>query len=272
MKNKKFNIIIGFILLSTIARGIGLEPMHNTEGGMLNNICISFQGKAFAAFYNPAVTIQEENTYITAGFYRPYNITGVTYSYLETFIPISSGNSLPLHISHLAAEHYGETNISTSLSKELFEGTAIGMRINTFNVSIENYGNYLSGSLDFAFISRIYDNFHLAAVTGNIFTVKNKDLNYGMDGYMIMEAAYDYNKTATIALQLNHNFNGSFGYGVAMLYNLNSNIALACGIKPEDETWSLGTTMQFSKINLLYALHFHPVLEETHSLGLRFSW
>ncbi len=271
MKQFKLKLLICFFLFSSVIFSIGLKPVHNTEGGILSGVCLSHLGNGYAAFYNPAVTPFLNNHNIMFGYYKPYQVPDIQYSSVESFIPV--GNlSIPVHFNMVMVNEYRESQLSFSYARKILDNAAIGIQLNSYQVWVSRYGNYFAGSMDLGFAAKLFPAVNVGMVVTNLFKFEEASVDMGIKPAMKMEVSYSPIPNSSMAFQVNQNFSNEFGYGFSINHKINKNFHIMLGLLPEDEIWSGGIHLSSNKLSLIYGLHFHPVLEETHLIGFNYSW
>ena len=152
------------------------------------------------------------------------------------------------------------------------DNISLGAQMNGYFVSVSRYGSYTGAGLDLGFAARLHPRLQTGVVVSNLFTYEEAGVKMDLKPAMKMEVSYYPVEKSSVSVQVNQNFFHGFGYGFSVFHRMNRSFTVNFGLQPVDDIWSGGFLLQLKKVSVLYGLHLHPVLEETHLIGFNFLW
>ena len=236
------------------------------------NSGVALSNDVFAIFNNPA-GLNQMNWREIGVFYSPApfgfkELENGFIAYNET-LPFGS---LSLGVMTYGFDLYKENRILLGFSRRVFNNLFLGLALNYHSVSIKNYGNksvfyfnlgglsYITPDIRWGFF--IY-NINRASFTDEddqIPTVINTGFSYNIIPELSINAA----------LEKDIRYTASLRFGID--YCITDNFALRSGFANEPSSFFAGIGINYSFINLDYALANHPDLGLTHQAGILISF
>jgi len=215
--------------------------------GLLNRNHIDFQ---YRNFYQ----LEGLNQFTLAGSFRIID--------LPLGIGINSfGNNL-----------YSELETSFIYSHKIVSSFYLGISLNTYWLSIKNYGSASSLGIDLAGYYIISRKLRAAFIVENINEPVIGQVKEKLPAAMTLAAAFKPIESVEVNMDLvkDNRFDFEFRFGVH--YKMNRWLGLACGFREQVNSFSGGFFIQKSQIIFSYALEYHQTLGNNHSVSIGYAF
>jgi hypothetical protein len=255
----------------------------------MSNAFVAIANDVWAAYYNPAGLAGIQDYQTGFAYQKPYNYSFFTSVFGSTIIPISTkygaagvsfesfgvkykGNTLNQeYVATLSHGFYLLNDIHTSLS--------VGYNLKYYHMDLgESIGGIELGSggtfgLDVGVQASIYKRTYLGLYVYNINTPKlGVDTAQDLPRRVVIGAAYRPYSGLTTAISMNKSIGyeteieGGFEFAIIKMLDLR----LGASSNPNRFTAGLGIKLEGFQFD--YGFRTHPVLAETHSFGLMYTW
>jgi hypothetical protein len=148
---------------------------------------------------------------------------------------------------------------------------AVGLSINIYNITIQNYDNINSFGLDLGFRLSLSDDWNVAGVIENI---NQPELNsYGEELPNRAQLGFEYRVTdqlySNVSIQKDAWFSPMILVGIE--YELSKYLRINSGFASSANLPTAGIGLNISNILIDYSVQHHFVLGPTHFVGIAFS-
>ncbi|MHA2100887.1 MAG: hypothetical protein ACW99A_19615 [Candidatus Kariarchaeaceae archaeon] len=238
----------------------------------LSHSDVALSNDVFSLFNNPSglsqINLREVGIYYSPA---PFGLSELSNGYVAYIEPFDFG-SVAIGGMTYGFDLYRESKISIGYSYNYEDKFFAGAAINIHTFSIQNYGN----------ASAFYFNFGgLAYITNEIrwgFSISN--LNRASIGNeddqipMVFATGFSYDLINTLSLNLGIDkdirYKPSIRFGIE--YDIIKYLSLRAGFQNEPSKYSAGIGINYSIVNLDYALFTHQDLGLTHQAGIIISF
>lgn len=238
----------------------------------LSHSDVALSNDVFSVFNNPSglsqINWREVGIYYSPA---PFGLTELANGYVAYLEPFDFG-SVAIGGMTYGFDLYRESRIVLGYSYNYDDKFFAGVAINVHTFSIQNYGN----------TSAVYFNFGgLAYITNQIrwgFSISN--LNRASIGNeddqipMVFSTGFSYDLLKALSLNLGINkdirYKPSVRFGIE--YDIIKYLSLRAGFQNEPSQYSAGIGINYSIVNLDYALFTHQDLGLTHQAGIIISF
>jgi len=238
----------------------------------LSHSDVALSNDVFSVFNNPSglsqINWREVGIYYSPA---PFGLTELANGYVAYLEPFDFG-SVAIGGMTYGFDLYRESRIVLGYSYNYDDKFFAGLAINVHTFSIQNYGN----------TSAVYFNFGgLAYITNQVrwgFSISN--LNRASIGNeddqipMVFSTGFSYDLLKTLSLNLGINkdirYKPSVRFGIE--YDIIKYLSLRAGFQNEPSQYSAGIGINYSIVNLDYALFTHQDLGLTHQAGIIISF
>jgi hypothetical protein len=266
---KRVTIIIVPILLVTNALA-QIEP--GARQISLSNSDVALSNDVFSLFNNPSslsqISWREVGVYYSPA---PFGLSELANGYVAYIEPFDFG-SVAIGGMTYGFDLYRESKIvlgySYNYENIFFAGTAINLH--TF--SIQNYGNTSAFYLNFGSLAYITNEIRWGFSISNInrASIGNEDDQIPI----VFATGFSYDLIKTLSLNLgiykDIRYKPSIRFGIE--YDIVKYFSLRVGFQNEPSKYSAGIGINYSIVNLDYALFTHQDLGLTHQAGIIISF
>jgi hypothetical protein len=259
-------LIIGYESVSQAQMMAGAKQISIANSG------VALSNDVFAIFNNPA-GLAQFNWRELGVFYSPApfgfkELSNACIAYVE---PLPN-SSLSFGAMTYGFELYKENRILLGYSYKIFNNFFLGLALNYHSVSIKNYGNKSVFYFNLGGLTYITTDIRWGFFIYNINRTSFVDEDDQIPA--VFNSGFSYNIISELSLNLavekDVRYNASIRFGID--YCIIENLSLRTGFSGEPSAFSAGIGINYSFINLDYAVVNHPDLGLTHQAGLIISF
>ena len=219
---------------------------------------------------NPALSVNAKSFYAGLNYFQLFNLKELTYSSGEATFCFK-GFGFGAGIQTFGADLYRENKISLNSSKTfLNRKLAIGLSVNIYNVSVQNYNSMNVFGLDLGFRFSLSENWQVAGVVENINQPK-------LNGYVEelpnrVQFGFEYRVTDQLYSNVSIQKDAWFDPGVlvGIEYNLSNSLGILSGFSSAANLPSGGFNLNILNIDISYSIQHHFELGPTHFIGIAY--
>lgn len=267
---KCFSIILIFLVLTQAHAAFDYPAISAHNAGLANsNLASTIALDGF--LINPALSVNVKSFYAGLDYFQLFNLKELTYSSGQAAFSFK-GFGFGAGIQTFGATLYRENKITLNSSKAFIDRKlAIGLSVNIYDVSIQNYNSINAFGLDLGFRFSISENWHIAGVVENINQPKlnghseelpNK-VQFGFE-YRVTDQLY-----SNVSIQKDAWFDPAVLVGVE--YNLSNSLGIISGFSSAANLPSGGINLNILNINISYSIQHHFELGPTHFIGIAYN-
>jgi hypothetical protein len=266
---KRLTYLIVPILISTTVLA-QIEP--GARQISLSHSDVALSNDVFSLFNNPSglsqITWREVGIYYSPS---PFGLSELSNGYVAYNEPFHFG-SVAIGGMTYGFDLYRESRIVIGYSYNYNDKFFAGVAINLHSFSIQNYGNASAVYLNFGGLAYITEQIRWGFSISNLnrASIGNEDDQIPM----IFSTGFSYDLINSISLNLGINkdirYKPSVRFGIE--YDIIKYISLRAGFQNEPSLYSAGIGINYSIVNLDYALFTHQDLGLTHQVGILISF
>jgi hypothetical protein len=259
-----FIVSITSKLLSQFNPGARQISLSNSDAALSNDV--------FTLFNNPA-GLAQMNWREGGIFYSPapFGFSELANGFFAYNEPFDFG-SIAIGGMTYGFDLYRENKILVGVSYNYLDRFFAGVAFNYHSVSIKNYGSDAAFYLNAGGLIYITDflrwGFYVSNLNRASFSRDDDQIPVTLLSGLSYDIIPDLSLNASVEKDLN--FNASFLAGID--YNLIEYFSVRTGFSSQPSKYSAGVGINYSFINLDYALISHPDLGLTHQAGLIFTF
>jgi len=267
---KILSITFVFLMLTRVYSAFDYPAISAHNAGLANsNLASTIVPDGF--LLNPALSVNAISFYAGLNYFQLFNLKELTYSSGQAALPLK-GFYFGLGIQTFGETLYRENKITLNSSKKLIDQKlAIGLSVNIYNISVQNYNNINTWGLDLGFRFSLSENWHVAGVVENINQPK---LNgYAEELPNRVQFGFEYRVASqlysNVSIQKDAWFDPAVLVGVE--YSLTNSLGILSGFSSAANLPSGGINLNILNINISYSIQHHFELGPTHFIGIAYN-
>ena len=285
----KYVILILFISINLVSAGAFDDRFPSARAAGMSNAVVAVTNDVWAAYYNPAGLASIQNYQTGFAYQKPYNYSFFTSVFGSAVIPISpsygaagvafesfgvkyKGNTLSQeYVATLSHGFYLLNDIHTSLS--------VGYNLKYYHMDL---GESISGielgaggtfGIDFGIQASVYKRTYLGLYVYNLNApTLGVDTAQDLPRRVVVGAAYKPYSGLTTAISMNKSVGYDTEIDGGFEFALIDMLDLRLGASTNPSRFTAGLGIKFESFQFDYGFRSHPVLAETHSFGLMYTW
>lgn len=267
---KCFSIILILFVLTRAHAAFDYPAISAHNAGLANsNLASTIVPDGF--LLNPALSVNAKSFYVGLNYFQLFNLKELTYSSGQAAFSFK-GFGFGAGIQTFGATLYRENKITLNSSKTFINTKlAIGLSINIYNISIQNYNNITAFGLDLGFRFSLSENWHVGGVIENL----NQPKLNGHSEELPHRVQFGFEYRVTNQLYSNVSIQKDAWFDPAVLvgieYNLSNSFGILSGFSSAANLPSGGISLNILKINIGYSVQHHFELGPTHFVGIAYN-
>jgi hypothetical protein len=267
---KILSITFLFLILTRVYAAFDYPAISAHNAGLANsNLASTIAPDGF--LLNPALSVNARSFYAGLNYFQLFNLKELTYSSGQAAFSFK-GFGFGAGIQTFGATLYRENRITLNSSKTILKNKlAVGLSVNIYNISVQNYSNINSFGLDLGFRFSLSENWHIAGVVENINQPKLNGhaeelpnrIQFGFE-YRVTDQLY-----SNVSIQKDAWFDPAVLVGVE--YNLSNSLGILSGFSSAASLPSGGISLNVLNINISYSIQHHFELGPTHFIGIAYN-
>jgi len=258
-----------FIICSFTAYSQFNFGASNASSAAVGNAATTHQ-TVFSAIDNQAgladlqslsVGITTKNSYLIEGLYSLSAAVG---------LPTKSG-TFGAGLQYRGFEGYTELKANLAYGKKLLENLSIGASINTYQLSIANYGNTTVVNAQIGLQATLGKGFLLGVSINNpIKTSLTEDGQSVLPTIISAGLRYQASKKATVFVEGEKNLTDAAIFKAGLQYEIATNFELMVGATSGVDAFTAGIGWQIAPLQIVFAGNYHTILGFSPTLSLSF--
>lgn len=259
-----------FLMLTRVYAAFDYPAISAHNAGLANsNLASTIAPDGF--LLNPALSVNAKSLYAGLNYFQLFNLKELTYSSGQaafSFREFGFGAG----IQSFGTTLYRENKITVNSSKAFInKKLAIGLSVNIYNISVQNYNSINAFGLDLGFRFSISEDWHVAGVVENINQPKLNGyaeelpnrLQFGFE-YRVADQLY-----SNISIQKDAWFDPAVLVGIE--YSLSNSLSILSGFSSAANLPSGGINLNILNVNISYSVQHHFELGPTHFIGIAYN-
>jgi hypothetical protein len=256
-------VLIKSIELFSAFENKGIGPRNIALG----NSTVAFFENLYAIYYNPAGIQHQKDmifSYSNCTYYGlkdiDHNIFIGSFRYGELSISLSTssyGNKL-----------YNEWHIAAGIAYTGLKNIKLGMSINKYQLSIQNYGSKSALGLNLGMIFLVQEYLSIGAAFFNINRPQISTENEIINSYISIGLSYCISQSLTLNTSVNKESILAEEYLFGLEYYLFKIMWIRFGAEINKKVFCTGIGLGRKYINIDYSLRWHPWLGNSHSISI----
>lgn len=267
---KIFCITFLVLILTHVYAAFDYPAISAHNAGLANsNLASTLSPDGF--LLNPALSVNAKSFYAGLNYFQLFNLKELTYSSGQVAFSFK-GFGFGAGIQTFGETLYRENKITLNSSKAfLKDKLAIGISVEIYNISIQNYNSINAFGADLGFRFSLSENWHVAGVVENINQPK---LNgYSEELPSRIQFGFEYRVTnqlySNVLIQKDAWFDPAVLVGVE--YDLSNSLGILSGFSSAANLPSGGINLNILNISISYSIQHHFELGPTHFIGIAYN-
>ena len=246
------------------------------KGSGASFMATSFAGIAspyidFASILNPAA-LQFKNSPELSFFYR-------------NFYGLNELNQVALHgnfsladfplgcaVSRFGNNLYSESQINLATSYALDESVAIGIAASFYFLDIKNYSSASSLGLSLALIYEINPDLFVTAVVNNFNEPEIGEVKEALPVSGTLAFSFQATEMVELLVDVYKEDRYDFEYRFAAALQVIKDLKIMAGFRERINSFSAGLEYNLAGTAFIYSADFHPTLNFSHAIGIRYAF
>lgn len=267
---KVLSFIFVFLTMTSANAAFDYTAISAHNAGLANsNLASTIASDGF--LINPSLSVNAKSFYGGLNYFQLFNLKELAYSGGQVAFYFK-GFGFGAGIQTFGATLYRENKIILNSSRAfLNQKLAVGLSVNIYNISIQNYNNINAFGLDLGFRLSLSENWNVAGAVENINQPKLNGyaeelpnrVQFGFE-YRVTEQLY-----SNVSIQKDAWFDPAVLVGVE--YNLSNSLGILSGFSSAANLPSGGISLNILNINIGYSIQHHFELGPTHFIGIAYN-
>lgn len=267
---KIFSLIIIFMTLTSAHAAFDYPAISAHSAGLANsNLASTRTPDAF--LINPALSVNVRSFYAGLNYFQLFNLSELAYSSGQAAFSFG-GFAFGAGIQTFGGILYRENKITFSSARHFInKKLAVGLSVNIYNISVQNYNSINAFGLDLGFRLALSENWHMAGVVENINQPK---LNgYAEELPNRAQFGFEYRVTDQLYSNVSIQKDGWFDpvVLVGVEYGLTNMLGIISGFSSAANLPSGGISLNIHNIHIDYSVQHHFELGPTHFIGIAYN-
>jgi len=264
------SIILVLVILPCAYAAFDYPAISAHNAGLANsNLASTIQPDAF--LLNPALSVNTHAFFAGLNYFQLFNLKELAYSSGQVAFSLK-GFGFGAGIQTFGATLYRENKITLNSSKIfLKDKLALGLSVNMYNISVQNYNSINAFGLDLGFRFSLSENWHVAGVVENI----NQPKLNGYSEELPSRVQFGFEYRVTDQLYSNLSIQKDAWLDPAVLvgveYSLSNSLGINSGFSSAANLPSGGINLNILNISISYSIQHHFELGPTHYIGIAYS-
>lgn len=177
--------------------------------------------------------------------------------------------SAGLMIADFGDNLYKERKFQLSYAMQLASSFSMGASFNFLQLSIPEYGQSFTPTVDLGIYTKVFPNIHLGAHVQNLFQANKGSVSY--PSTLSLGLHYEISDKVAAKLEVEKILDRKMSFKTALVYRPMPNFSAYVGVDAVRENLSLGLAYQFSGLKLAGAYTTGSTIGSSPSLNLRYS-
>ena len=269
---KSFSFICGIIMIGLICDSRAIKAaFEKREVGAasfaLGNATVALDHYLFASYYNPAALSKEKKFQIAFSLQNYFGIAGLNTIDLTTNFNLAQ-HPISLAINRFGNQNYQEIQVTAATRYDLIRDCVIGISVQYYILSIQNYGRDIAWGLNFSMLYKILSDLSIGAMVTNINQPVISSVHENLPQTMNIGFCYTPVRDIMILFEIfqDNRFTPDFRAGFS--YQVISILTIRAGIEDQTNMYCYGLGINMPWINFDYALQNHPDLGVSHIITI----
>lgn len=246
--NKFINVLLILIVINVSSSGqFSVSEIYgaktNAMGTCLTNLqgmqCIYGNIAGISDIKNFGMDFNVENRFQT------FNLSSVGFGIAKT---LGKSGTLGLTLKRFGISEYNELQAGINYARKLGSNFSIGLRLNMYNLVIEEYGNRIATNADVGVQYQLNDKFSIGFYVINPFPVKFTD-DINLPTIAFIGVKYSLTSNMMVLAELEKHFDYNYVIKAGLQLDLNDKLAIYGGFRNDLERfsdYSLGIKFDFN--------------------------
>jgi len=243
--------------------GARARAMGNTFTGIADDV--------YASYFNPGGLIQMENLQVTALHTKLFNMGELKMDYIAAAQPLPR-LAATLGVSWLrlgTSTLYSEQTFCLSIGRRVYRGMGFGINIKSLNSYIKNTPDAWGLSIDVGFFWKINSMFACGLMV--------KDVNSPMVNEEVPQTStigfsVRPSSRMIIGLDVTKKTNRQASLHIGQEFQISKNFAIRAGYQTDPQILTAGFGFHLYNWYIDYAFESHNVLDNTHTVAVKFDF
>ena len=283
-------IILMLLTFMAVAYSGAFDDRYPSPRAMaMSNAFVAVANDAWAPWYNPAGLAQIQNYQAGFAYQKPFSLSFFNTIFATGVVPINNKyGTVSVFFENFGVKYRGNdlnqeytAGISHGffLLSDIHTSLSVGYSIKYYHMKLsESVGGLDLGSggtlgFDAGIQASIYKRTYLGLYVYNLNAPTiGVDVAQELPRRVVIGAAYKPYTGLTTSIAVNKPIGLETQYEAGFEFQLLDMLSLRAGTSTQPSRFSAGLGIEFEGLNFDYAFQTHPVLSETHSFGLVYSW
>jgi hypothetical protein len=177
-----------------------------------------------------------------------------------------AGHPFSFAVNRFGNKHYQEIQLTAASRYEIVENCAIGISVQSYILSIHQYGQALAWGINFSVLYKLLPEVSIGALVTNLNQPLISAVRERLPQTMSLGLCYYPASSLMVSFEIFRDMRFSHEYRAGCSYQVISFLTVRAGIEDHLNIYSYGLGINMKKINFDYTLRNHPVLGISHIL------
>jgi hypothetical protein len=233
----------------------------------MGNALVALKQFPFALYYNPAALPSSGDIQIVFTYHNLYGFSDLNQVNVLSNFQIGR-YPFAMAIDRLGNRYYQEIQFTAGSKYNITSDCAIGVSAQLYILTIRNYGQKITGGINFSIFFNVLPEFSVGAMVTNVNQPKISQVQEKLPQTMNLGFCYYPFDALTVTAELFRDIRFEPEYRAGILYKITGSLDFRAGIEDKLDIYSFGLGIQATWIGFDYALRLHQILGNSHLISI----
>ncbi len=233
----------------------------------MGNALVALKPFPFALYYNPAALSVSENFQFVFTYHNLYGFSDLNQVNILSNLQIGR-YPFAIAIDRLGNRFYQEIQVTAGSKYDITPDCAIGASIQLYILTIQNYGQKITGGINISLLYNVLPEFSVGAIVTNVNQPRIAQIQEKLPQTMSLGFGYYPLDALSVSVELFRDIRFEQEYRAGFLYKITSSLDFRAGLEDKTDTYSFGLGIHTEWVGFDYALRAHQILGNSHLISI----
>ena len=218
-------------------------------------------------YYNPAALSVSENFQFVFTYHNLYGFSDLNQVNVLSNLQIGR-YPFAIAIDRLGNRFYQEIQVTAGSKYDITPDCAIGASAQLYILTIQNYGQKITGGINISFLYNVLPEFSVGALVTNVNQPRIAQIQEKLPQTMSLGFGYYPLDALSVSVELFRDIRFEQEYRAGFLYKITSSLDFRAGLEDKTDTYSFGLGIHTEWVGFDYALRVHQILGNSHLISI----
>jgi hypothetical protein len=256
-------IFIGYLFYCPVVEGAFEKKEVGASSFAIGNAAVAIEKNVFAIYYNPAALRPSEYKRIAFTFQNFFGISDLNALDLTTCFSLAD-HPFSIAINRFGDQKYHEFQFCTGSSFEIIENGSVGMSIQCYMLSIEEYGQTMAWGVNLGILYKFLPELSIGTMVTNLNRPSVSESKEQLPQTMSMGLSYSPMTSLMLVFEMFQDLRYEPEFRAGITYQILPILIIRAGVEDQLNIYCYGLGINVERIFVDYAIRTHSVLGMSH--------